>query len=85
MGRIVTEGETLVDLPEAKRMLGKSRATVFALIQAGHLMQVAVSGERTPYVTLASIEAVLRDPPKPGRPKNEKPVELPPPPGPKTT
>jgi hypothetical protein len=56
VGRIETEGMTLVDLKETMEVLGKSRATVFRLLKKSDLIQVPVAGTRTVYITLESIE-----------------------------
>ena len=60
MGRIETEGLTLVDLEETKELLGKSRATIFRLIKKSDLIQIHVRGNRIVHVTLESIERYQR-------------------------
>lgn len=46
----------LVDLKEAQELLGKSRATVFRMLQNGVLVPVHVVGHHQTYVTLESVE-----------------------------
>jgi hypothetical protein len=56
VGRIETAGQTLVDLDETMELLGKSRATVFRMLNIGILIRVPVIRTRTLYITLDSIE-----------------------------
>lgn len=51
MGRIVVEGENLIDVEEVGSILGISRATVFRLIEAGRLISVHVAGSKRTYIT----------------------------------
>jgi hypothetical protein len=46
----------LVDLKEARELLGKSRATIFRMIGEGKLMRVHVKGYQKSFVTLESVE-----------------------------
>ena len=58
MGRIESGGMVLVDLEEAKTLLKKSRATIFRLISQGKLVNISLTGSRTVYLTLDSIDRV---------------------------
>jgi hypothetical protein len=55
MGRIETVGESLVDIEEAIKLLGKSRPTIFRLVAKGELMKIALAGNSKLYLTLASV------------------------------
>lgn len=46
----------LVDLKEAQELLGKSRATIFRMLQSGVLVPIHVMGHHESYVTLESVE-----------------------------
>lgn len=60
MGRIKIGGENLVDLKEAQKQLGVSRATVFRLIESGNLISVHVAGAMNTYVTQDSVDLAKR-------------------------
>lgn len=62
MGRIEKGSEVLVDLNEAMKLLGKSRATVFRMISKGLLVKIDVGGSRKLYLTLDSIDRCKRAP-----------------------
>lgn len=55
MGRIKVEGENLIDIDEAKKQLGVSRATIYRMIDSGRLVAVHVAGAMNTYITQDSV------------------------------
>ena len=45
-----------MDLPEVKKLLNRTRSTIYRLMETSDLIQVHVRGDRATYITLESIE-----------------------------